>query len=52
MKMMKIMENTAGIVIEKFSYPTNMSLLVLFVVITSINESTNSLKYKEKNEFY
>ena len=29
-------------------FHTNMNLLVLFVDITSINESTNSLKYKEK----
>ena len=34
MKLLKIMENTAGIEIEILSYPTNMNLLVLFVVTT------------------
>ena len=40
--------NVAGIVIETLYYHMNMNLLVLFVDITSINESTNSLKYKGK----
>ena len=48
MKLYKKMENVEVTVIEILYFHTNMNLLVLFVDITSINESTNSLKYKEK----
>ena len=40
MKFYKNMPNVVGIVIETLYYVMNMNKLVLFVDITSINEST------------
>ena len=46
------MPNVVGNVIEILYFHTNMSLLVLFVVIALTNESMISLRYNEKILFF
>ena len=51
MKLYKNMANGVGIVIEVLYFHTDMNSLAFHVDTTLINESMNSLKYKEKNKF-
>ena len=48
MKLLKNMENTAGIVIETLYHQMNMSLLVFMRLQRNLIESMNSVKYNRK----
>ena len=51
MKIYRAMLKSAGIVIEKLYFHTNMNLLVSHVVTMETNANMYSLRYKEKKYF-